>query len=175
MKALFVIGSTREGRASDNAAEYIAERLESKGHEAELFDLRQKQFPFLNDRTYADGEKAPEPAEELSEKVTETDCLVMVTPEYNHSIPGVLKNALDHLYPEYDGKAFAYVTTSSGGFGGVRALSHLHDITLAFNARPGPDLPVSNIGDVFGENGRLLDDSYKDRIDSFIKDIEDFV
>lgn len=175
MHFLLLVGSTRDGRKSIHAAEYMEERLSEAGHESELFDLKERSIPFLNNRTYADDGEAPENAQLLSEKVKETDCLVILTPEYNHSIPGVLKNALDHLYPEYDDKPFAYVTTSAGGFGGVRALSHLHDITLAVGGHPGPSLQISNIGDVFSEDGELRDESYESRIGDFIGDTEEFV
>nr|WP_306059100.1 NADPH-dependent FMN reductase [Natronococcus sp. AD5] len=91
-----------------------------------------------------------------------------MTPEYNHSIPGALKNLLDYLYPEYKDKPFSYGTVSGGGFRGVRALSHLHDITLELSAHPGPDLPISNVTDVFEEDGTLIDDTYDDRFEEFV-------
>lgn len=175
MHLLLLIGSTRDGRKTVHAAEFLQEKLQESGHEPEIFDLKEKEIPFLNNRTYADKGEAPENAQLLSEKVKETDCLIILTPEYNHSIPGVLKNALDHLYPEYEDKPFAYVTTSAGGFGGVRGLQHLHDITLELGGFPGPNLPVSNIRNVFSEEGRLQDESYHSRVESYIEDIEEHV
>lgn len=172
MQFLFLIGSTRDGRKSIHAGEFLQQKFEEAGHEIEFFDLKKKKIPFLNNRTYADEGEVPENAQLLSEKVEETDCLIIITPEYNHSIPGVLKNALDHLYPEYDDKPFAYVTTSAGGFGGVRSLSHLHDITLAVNGQPGPSLQISSIGKVFDEDGELQDEDYYRRSEDFIAEVE---
>ena len=175
MHFLLLIGSTRDGRKTVHAAEFLEEKLKEAGHQPEIFDLKEKEIPFLNNRTYSDEGEAPENAKLLSEKIRETDCLVIITPEYNHSIPGVLKNALDHLYPEYDNKPFSYITTSAGGFGGVRGLSHLHDITLAVNGKPGPNLPISGIRDVFSEDGELQDKSYHSRVEDYIKDVEEHV
>lgn len=168
MEFLVIVGSTREGRKTVHAAETLKEFIEEEDHSPELFDLAEKQIPFLNSRTYTDPGEAPENAQLLSEKVKESDCIIIVSPEYNHSIPGVLKNALDHLYPEYDDKPFAYLTTSGGGFGGVRGLSHLHDITLALGGHPGPSLNISRIGTVFNEEGDLVDDDYIDRFEDFV-------
>lgn len=175
MDFLLLIGSTRDGRKSIHAGKFLESKLEEAGHKPEVFDLKEKQIPFLNNRTYADEGEAPENAKLLSEKVNETDCLIIITPEYNHSIPGVLKNALDHLYPEYDDKPFAFVTTSAGGFGGVRGLNHLHDIVLEVGGFPGPNLPVSNIRDVFEENGTLSDESYHERVENYIQKVEKHV
>lgn len=173
MHFLFIIGSTREGRKSIHAAEFLQEKFEDEGHEVDFFDLKEKEIPSLNNRTYADEGEAPENAQLLSQEVEETDCIVIITPEYNHSIPGVLKNALDHLYPEYDDKPFAYATTSAGGFGGVRGLSHLHDFTLAVGGHPGPSIQFSNITDVFSGEGELKDEGYESRTEDFVQDAAD--
>jgi NAD(P)H-dependent FMN reductase len=173
MRFLIIVGATRDARKSIYPAKYLKEKLE-EDHRVDFFDLKEKKIPFLNSRTYTDPGEAPENAQELSDKVKAADCIIIVTPEYNHSIPGVLKNALDHLYPEYNDKPFAYVTDSAGGFGGVRGLSHLHDITLAMGGHPGPSLNISRIGDVF-EGEELVDEDYVDRFEDFISDVEEFV
>ncbi|MFB6144591.1 MAG: NADPH-dependent FMN reductase [Candidatus Nanohaloarchaea archaeon] len=174
MKALILVGSTRQGRKTIHAAEYAAEAFRDSGHTTELFDLEKRDIPFMQERRrYL--EDVPEDIEVFGEKVEECDVLIIVSPEYNHSFPGVLKNALDYLYPEYHGKPFAYITTSGGGFGGVRGLSHLHDFTLAVNAHPGPNLPVSNIGSVFNEEGGLEDEDYRSRFSDYVEKVEDHV
>lgn len=174
MEALVLVGSTRDGRKTIRAAEHAVGVLEEKGHEAELFDLKKRNIPFMEERrNYL--EEVPDDVEAFGEKVEECDALIIVSPEYNHSFPGVLKNALDYLYPEYDGKPFGYITTSAGGFGGVRGLSHLHDFTLAVNAHPGPNLPVSNIGSVFNENGELEEEDYKERFSGYVEKLESHV
>ena len=174
MKALVLVGSTRDGRKTIHAAEYTAKFLEEKGHESEIFDLKQRDIPFMEERRNHLDE-VPEDIEAFGKKVEECDALIIVSPEYNHSFPGVLKNALDYLYPEYDGKPFGYITTSAGGFGGVRGLSHLHDFTLAVNAHPGPNLPVSNVGSVFSDSGELNEEAYEKRFSDYVEKLESHV
>ena len=175
MKFLIIEGTAREGRKSIHAARYLQDKLLEE-HEANLFDPKQKEIPPLGNRSYKeDEEPVPHDVQEFSNKVEKADAVVIVTPEYNHSIPGVLKNLLDYLYPEYDGKPFGYITVSGGGFGGVRAQSHLHDITMAVQGRPGPSMPVSKINSVFDGEGNLIDENYEERFNNFVESLEDFV
>ncbi|MFB6114652.1 MAG: NAD(P)H-dependent oxidoreductase, partial [Candidatus Nanohalobium sp.] len=86
MKVLNIIGTAREGRNSVHAAKHVDEAFESEGHETEIFDLKEKDFPPIGNRTYIESEEpVPEDAQELSEKVQEADMIVITTPEYNHS------------------------------------------------------------------------------------------
>lgn len=175
MKVLNIVGTTREGRKSIYAAEAVDEAFEQDGHDTEIFDLGEKDVTPLGNRTYKEDEKpVPEFAQELSEKVQEADFIVITTPEYNHSYPGILKTALDHLFPEYEDKPFGFVTVSAGGFGGVRALNHLHDVVITFDGFIGPDLQVSRVGNVFDSNGELLDESYEEKFQGFIDRCEAF-
>lgn len=168
IKILLIVGTVREGRNSIYPAHHITTRFEEEGHDPELFDMLDYEIPlFRNRRSWVSD---PHPAiEAFGQEVEDSDAIVIVTPEYNHSIPGTLKNLLDHLYPEYEGKPFSYVSVSVSDFGGVRALSHLHDVTLELNAYPGPDLPISNVTDVFDEEGSLIDDTYEDKFDDFVE------
>lgn len=167
MKFLVVLGTGREGRSSVHPAREVVERFEDKGHEAELFDLKEREIPFLG------REEEAEDVEKFREKVLECDGLVLVTPEYNHSYSGELKNLIDHLYEEYTDKPFMYVTVSAGGFGGVRAISHLHNVTLELGGLPGPDLPVSHVRKVF-DDGEVVDEDFDRRLDDFVESCADF-
>lgn len=166
MDFLVVEGTVREGRKSIHAARYITNILD-EDHDAELFDPAQREIPFLGNRRYKDEGETPAAVEEFGTKVEEADCLVIVTPEYNHSYPGSLKNLLDYMYPEYDDKPFSYITVSAGGFGGVRALEDIQSLTLALGGIPGPSLPVSRAGEVFSEEGELIDSEYEQRFRDF--------
>lgn len=176
MRTLMIVGTVREGRKTIHTAHLAREIFEDRGHEVVFYDLKQKDMPYLGNRTYIDAEEpVPEDIQELSREVEAADTLIIVTPEYNHSVPGVLKNALDYLYPEYDGKPFCYITDSGGGFGGIRALSHLHDITLALGGLPGPNLAVSHVRQKFDENGNVTDEDFVERMKGFAEDVEDYV
>lgn len=170
MKSLLVTGTTREGSSTHSVAREAYKSFRNVGS-AELFDLHDKNVPSMTQRLSNDS-SPPEDVVEFKELVEWSDSIILVTPEYNHSIPGPLKNLLDYLYEEYHGKVFSYITVSAGGFGGIRCQSHLHDITLALKGRPGPSLPVSNVKDHFTEDS--VSDEYRDKLTNFAKKVEQF-
>lgn len=171
MKQLILVGTARDGRMTGLVAEAVKEEF-SESHEVKFFDLKDRNVPPMEKRLQYD-DNPPKDIVEFSEMVEWCDMLTIVTPEYNHSFPGTLKNCLDYLYSEYTGKAFSYVTVSAGGLGGVRSQSHLNDVTLALGARPGPSLPVSNVGDNFSESG--VSEKYREKIEGFRKRCEEFL
>lgn len=171
MKALLVTGTTRDGSSTHNVAKEALKSF-SKTDSAKLFDLHSKDVPMMEQRLSHDS-SPPKDVEKFKDLVKWSDVIILITPEYNHSIPGALKNLIDYLYEEYHGKAFAYITVSAGGFGGIRAQSHLHDITLALNGRPGPNLPISNVRTHFSED--TISDEYSKRLDDFVNEVKEFV
>lgn len=171
MEFLVVQGTVREGRRSIHAARYITEQLRERGHDVTLFDPAEREVPMLRTRTYADPGEPPEAVQEFRDYVVSCDGIILVSPEYNHSYPGALKNLLDHLYPEYEGKPFSYVTVSAGGFGGVRCMEDLESLTVTLNGYPGPGMPVSNVTDVF-DGDDLVDKDYVDRFEEFCDKVE---
>jgi NAD(P)H-dependent FMN reductase len=173
MEFTVVEGTVRDGRKSIHAARELVSRLEQRGHEAELYDPKGREIPMMRTRTYTDPGEPPENVQEFSSMVESCDCLVLVTPEYNHSYTGALKNLIDHLYPEYDGKPFGFVTVSGGGFGGVRAQKDLNELALTLGGHPGPSLPVSRIGEKFDNGGELVDEQLGDRFEEFVDKLED--
>lgn len=122
-----IIGSTRPNRVSEPVAKWVKEQAASmEGWNAELIDLRDWPLPFYQEVsavTDLKGEYSVELAKEWSKKITSLDAFVIVTPEYNHGYPAVLKNALDYLYTEWNKKAVAFV--SYGGVGGARVVEQL--------------------------------------------------
>ncbi|OHA25030.1 MAG: hypothetical protein A3D52_00615 [Candidatus Taylorbacteria bacterium RIFCSPHIGHO2_02_FULL_44_36] len=122
-----IAGSTRQGRFSDKAAAWIAEEIEKqKGVTVEVLDLRDYAMPFFNEPMSPSFKQEPyknEAVARFTKKIEEGDAFVMVTPEYNHGTSGVLKNALDWVYPEWNNKPVAFV--SYGGVGGARAVEQL--------------------------------------------------
>lgn len=171
MKALLVTGTVREGNKSQQVAKEALKSF-SKSGESKLFDLCDKEIPLMEQRLSHD-DSPPGNVQEFKALVDWSDVIILVTPEYNHSIPGALKNLIDYLYEEYDNKAFSYITVSAGGFGGVRAQSHLNDITLAVGGRPGPSLHVSNVNEHFSEEE--VSEEYNKRLKNFSEKVEDFI
>lgn len=134
-KLLFFPGSLRAAASSTALLKALAARL-PEGVEAETADIGA--LPFYN----ADHDGGA-PVARLLAQVKAADGVVFVTPEYNYSVPGVLKNAIDWASrPGYNsvfkGKACLVVTTSAGALGGVRAQGHLKQILSAMLAEPFP-------------------------------------
>lgn len=123
-----VISTTRPGRFGETPATWLLELARSRDDaEFELVDLRDYPMPFFNEQQaliYAPAENPVAAA--FSDRMRAFDGYVFVTAEYNHSIPGVLKNALDHLYAEMHRKPATFV--GYGGVGGARAVEHLRHI-----------------------------------------------
>ncbi len=122
-----IAGSTREGRFSDKAAAWIAGEIKKQeGVAVEVLDLRDYDMPFFNEPMSPSFKQEPyknEAVARFTKKIEEGDAFVIVTPEYNHGTSGVLKNALDWVYPEWNNKPVAFV--SYGGVGGARAVEQL--------------------------------------------------
>ncbi len=123
-----VLSTTRPGRFADRVAEWLLNLAQQRTDATfELVDLRDYPLPFFEEtRSPAWGPLENEVARRWSAKVDELDGFVFVTAEYNHSITGVLKNALDYVYPEFNRKPATFV--GYGGVGGARAVEHLRGI-----------------------------------------------
>jgi NAD(P)H-dependent FMN reductase len=120
-----IVGSTRPNRNSEQVAHWVLQ-VASGRHDAhfELLDLRDYPLPHLDEPLPPSlGQYQNKHTKQWAAKIASFDGFVIVTPEYNHGIPGVLKNAIDYLYAEWNNKAVGFV--SYGGAGGVRAVEHL--------------------------------------------------
>jgi NAD(P)H-dependent FMN reductase len=131
-----IISTTREGRFGDKPAQWIFELARARGGaDFELIDLRDFPLPFFNELKSPVWESPKnEGARRWSRKVGEFDGFIFVTGEYNHGIPGVLKNALDHTYKEFNRKPAAFV--GYGGVGAARAIEHLRLIAVELQVAP---------------------------------------
>ncbi|MET8847711.1 NAD(P)H-dependent oxidoreductase [Amycolatopsis sp. NPDC004625] len=124
MKIGIVLGSTRPGRVGDQVARWVhARAVDRLDAEYALVDLRDHPLPHLEEPPGFSGSYQDERTREWAATVAACDGFVFVTPEYNHSVPGVLKNALDHVHVEWNGKAAGFV--SYGGVGGARSVEQL--------------------------------------------------
>ncbi len=146
-------GSVRSDRQGIKAARYLENQLEKRGVGVHFIDPLTYQFPLLDKmyKEYAAGE-APHPLGEVADMLKESDAFLVVTGEYNHSIPPALKNMLDHYQSEYFFKPSAIASYSAGTFGGVRAAVHLR-VILGELGMPSISsiLPFPVIGDLFNE------------------------
>ena len=148
----------RRGRKSPIVARFVVEQLRGSGKfEPELIDLAEYNLPIMEERLRF-RDDSPPVVIEMGAKLARANAIVVVSPEYNGSYPGVLKNALDYFLPEYKRKPIGIVTVSGGGFGGVNALAQLRLVFLSIGAYPVPlGLPVSRVQDAFDENDNPKD------------------
>jgi NAD(P)H-dependent FMN reductase len=167
-----IAGSTRRDRQSIKVARFVLSKMQQrKGVETELLDLLEYNFPMMEERLHHRDDPPPRLLE-YAEKIQRADSLVIVTPEYNNGYPGVLKNALDYLLPEYERKPIGIVTVSAGGFGGINCLAQLRLVTLGMGAFPIPEnLSVSRVHDSFKDDGTPTDPSYDKRAAGFLDEV----
>ena len=124
-----ILGSTRPNRSGEQVAMWV-HGLASRRSDAEfeLIDLRDYPLPHLDEPLPPSmGQYQNDHTKEWSDKIASFDGFVIVTPEYNHSTSGVLKNAIDYLYAEWNNKAVGFV--SYGAVGGARAAEQLRLIS----------------------------------------------
>jgi len=161
-----ILGTARMGRMSQHAARLIREELgKCAGVETELIDIAQLPLP-TNDA----GEAIKQAA--FSAKMSKSDALVVVSPEYNHGYSGLLKHVLDSCLKEYIHKAAGIVGVSAGPFGGSRVVENLLPVMREIGlVTIFWDVNFSSVQKVFAEDGRLLDESYIRRIDKFLKEL----
>ncbi|HTX54647.1 MAG TPA: NAD(P)H-dependent oxidoreductase [Candidatus Baltobacteraceae bacterium] len=125
LKIGIVTGSTRPGRNNLAVAHWVLGIAKQRTDaEFELVDIADYQLPLLDEPMSPMFGKHTKPhTMAWADKIASCDAYVFVTPEYNHSTSGALKNAIDYLYGEWNNKAAGFV--SYGGAGGVRAVEHL--------------------------------------------------
>ena len=114
-------------------------------------------------KEYEKGQ-APEVLERLATRIRAADAFIIVSGEYNHSIPPALSNLLDHFLEEYFWRPSAIVCYSAGAFGGVRAAMQLRAMLCELGTPSIPSLlPVPRVQEAFDEEGHPRDESYNQR------------
>lgn len=159
MKLQVIIGTTRPGRVSERLAKWVAAEAQTlPGVEVEIVDLADYPMPNLDEPMspqYNPNRQPNTQAQKWISKLAAGDAYVIVTPEYNRSISGVLKNALDYLDFQFAKKPVAIV--GHGSSGGAQAVAHLRGILSGLKtfATPTPTYFVSRVSEVMDENGNL--------------------
>jgi chromate reductase len=165
MRILAISGSLRDGSLNTRLLREIAEQAPA-GVEIELWDGLRVIPPYDADD---DTERAPGPVRALRQAIADADGLLFATPEYNSSIPGVLKNAVDwasrpRATTPLQGKPAAVVGATTGQFGAVWAQADLRKVLGSTGARVVDlDLPVAKADAKLAEDGRLLDSGLAER------------
>lgn len=155
-----ILGSVRADRAGIRAARFLTARLEARGHAAALVDPVELKLPLLDRmyKEYPQGE-APEPLERLATLFRGADAFVVVSAEYNHSIPPALSNTLDHFLEEYFWRPSAICCYSAGQYGGVRAAMQLRAMLAELGTPSIPSLlPIPRVQKALSEAGEPAED-----------------
>jgi NAD(P)H-dependent FMN reductase len=128
LKIAIILGSTRPGRNGKAVADWVTDKAAARtAAQYELVDLADHPLPHMDEPLPPTmGQYAGEHTKQWAQTIAAYDGYIFVTPEYNHSTSGVLKNAIDYLYGEWNNKAAAFV--SYGSVGGARAIEHLRAI-----------------------------------------------
>jgi chromate reductase, NAD(P)H dehydrogenase (quinone) len=160
VKVLGICGSLRKG-SYNRMALAAAEKLAPEGMTIDRFDLRP--IPVYDDDVRVAG--FPEPVQALRRAIAEADAVLFVSPEYNFSIPGVLKNAIDWASRPPDQplneKPVAMMGCSPGPVGTTRMQYHLRQVMVFVNAHPlnKPEVAIGNAAQRFDANGNLTDET----------------
>jgi NAD(P)H-dependent FMN reductase len=150
-----LIASTRDGRRGERVAAWFDAIAQPRDDlRCELVDLRAWDLPWYRDAVMpARGSYEDETRRRWAAKVREADGYVFVCPEYNHGYPAALKNALDHLYREWNHKPVTFVTYG-GSAGGVRAAEQLVQVVVELKMAPlRPQVHIPRAGSIFGREG----------------------
>lgn len=167
-------GSVRSDRQGIRAARFIRRKLEERGHAVTLVDPMEHRLPLL-DRMYKEYQPgtAPEPLETLAGIIRKADAFVVVSAEYNHSVPPALSNLLDHFLEEWFHRPSAIMCYSAGMFGGVRAAMQLRAMLAELGMPSIPTLqPVPRVQQAFEEDGTPVDDGWNSRVGKFLTELE---
>lgn len=164
-----LLGTNRRNRQSEHAARWVFGKMREREEiETEFFDARDFDLP-PDDYGTEIGKDFPE----WRDAIIRADGLVIVTPEYNHGYPGVLKSILDLLLKEYIHKAVALVGVSAQVWGGTRVIEACVPmvrelgLTVTFT-----DLNFPRVHTLFDENGNFLDEAaYEKRKNRFLDEL----
>ena len=174
IKAKIIIGSTRQNRFSEKPAQWIFNEIKNRNDIiAEILDLRDYPMPFFDEAISppkTKGKYENEVVKQWAEKIKDGDAFIVVAPEYNHGYSGVLKNALDSIYVEWNKKPVGFV--SYGGVGGARAVEQLRQVAIELQMAPiRNSVHIQTPWNLLDEKGNLKPgsfDSYKETANNFI-------
>lgn len=166
MRLQVIVGSTRPTRAADKVLPWVTSRAAvHEAFETEVLDLRDWALPMFGEHMGSIGDlRDPSYSDQLvrswNRKIAEADAYLIVTPEYNHSIPGELKNAIDSVFVSFAfrNKPMAMVGYSGGIGGGIRAIEHLNQVAVELEAAPlRSTVILPFVEQAFDANGRPAD------------------
>lgn len=183
MHIVVLQGSTRSERMGDRAAKWVVAQLQAREHEVALVDAAALQLPMLDrmwkeikDDTSETHSALREKLAGLAQLYARSDGYVVVSAEYNHSIPPGVSNLIDYFLEEYAFRPAAIVCYSSGPFGGVRAAMQLRSLLPEVGLSSIPSIQaIPRIQDVLDRDGLAVDPNMTQRSSRFFAEFEWYV
>lgn len=171
MNIEIVSGSPRQESVTFRIALFLQKNLQEKtSHNVNIIDVREWNFPTLQEEVYSSVAKTPEHYQPLAKRMFESNAFIVVTPEYNGSYTPTMKNIFDH-FPKQMHKAFGIVTASTGSLGGIRASQQLQLLICALFGIPSPYMLVTpHVDKKFDKEGNLVDQSFSNAIHNFVSE-----
>src|SRR6266705_249215 len=162
-----ILGTSRQGRASEHAAHFVFDHVSKRS------DIRTDFIDIRNIRLSIDDAGEAIKDSGFSATVAKADALILVVPEYNHSFPGLLKHVLDTNLKEYIHKAVGVCGVSAGPFGGARMIQSLLPVLRELGlVTIFSDVYFSNAGKLFDPaTGNITDSAYGGRLDKFLNEL----
>ena len=176
MHVAVIFGSVRSERSGPRVMRWVEAALRRHGHRVTRIDPAERPLPLLDFmyKEYAAGE-APETMEWIAARLREADAFVVVSAEYNHTIPPALKNLLDHFLHVTRWRPTAIVTYSAGHTGGVRAQSMLRSVMGELGTVTIPTMvDVATVDDALDESGEPTVDGLGDTLEQLVVELDWF-
>lgn len=171
MKVTILLGTVREGRQSHRAAFYVEKALEKRGIETDMIDLAKTPLPILGGQDENDPQLKKN-IKDVSARLKSAHALIFVTPEYHGSFSGVLKNAIDHFWVEFQKKPVGVVAASSGRMAGINASTQLQHIILSVGAFPMPrKLLIPEIHNAFDDGYQPQNEKITTNTEKFLEEL----
>lgn len=170
MKIGIVVGSVRDNRLGAQVGQWVADN--ATGATFETIDVLDFDLPFVTgpkppamlNKEYADDRVSA-----FSKAIDDCQGFIFVTPEYNASVPGAFKNAIDHLYSEWHGKPVGYVVYSYTG--GKQVLAHWQDIMGVLKAKNASQQVSLNLNSEIADGSLRVDPSHLDELNALVNEI----
>jgi NAD(P)H-dependent FMN reductase len=179
-KVQIIVGSTRPTRSSDLVMPWVASKASAHaGFDVEVIDLRDWPLPMFGEHMGTIGDfNDPTYSEPIvkawNKKIKKADAFIVVTPEYNHSLPGALKNAIDSVFVSFAfrNKPIAAVGYSGGIGGGIRAIEHLAHVVIEAEAVPLRNtVVIPFVTSAFDEDGQPINPAANVSMDVMLDDL----
>lgn len=172
IKIVAIAGSLRQDSFNRKALQVAKSFITDPDLDMQEVDLKELDLPVFD--ADQEAKATPESAKRIQEAFDEADLIVIATPEYNRSIPGGLKNAIDWVSrtrpKPLSNKVVVMLGASTGGFGTVRSQIHLRQVLMALGAYiiPIPEIYISKAEEAFNEDGSLKDETTTENIKTLV-------